>query len=85
MHVRSDERVHLVDIITNVECRKDIKAYWSGPGMTRQFLKINHKIPLDILAETGASLPDNQYRLDVQRGDDIIGSVYFKLFTGDAS
>ncbi|MBA4366353.1 MAG: hypothetical protein C0403_01795 [Desulfobacterium sp.] len=85
VQLRSDERVHLVDIITNVENRMDIKAYWSGPGLTKQYVKIKNKIPLDILTDTATIVPGNQYRLDVQRGDEVMGSVYFKLFSGDAS
>lgn len=85
VHVRSDETVHLVDIITNVEDREDIGAYWSGPGLSRQYVKIKNALPLDILVDAKTEITGGRYRLDIQRGDDVIGSVFFQLFSGDAS
>lgn len=38
------------------------------------------QVPLNILVDSNAAAPGNQYRLDIQRGDDVIGSVFFNCF-----
>jgi hypothetical protein len=71
--------LRLVDIKTDISGSSGVTAVVSGPGDTIHHpIKINDRVDLFGILNPNLDIIEGLYRLDVMRGDVIIGSVYFK-------
>lgn len=81
-HSRSAQ---LMDIITNVERNSGIKAFIKGPGISKQEIDVKGRISPDRLGVSTGRACSEKYRMEIQRNNVVIGSVFFTFFPGDAS
>ncbi len=77
----------LIDVVTNISKDKDVKVYIAGKGISKQLVEKKKAVNLKKLLRNkdgGNAGPEN-CRIDVKRNKTILGSVYLKLVSGDAS